>query len=322
MSFSIDRIRVGEFDGIQIQTGMIGLTLVPELGGKVSRLWDMRTGREWLWRHPRYPYKRVPHGSSYVAEADTGGWDECFPSVSACAYPSEPWQGVAIQDHGELWSQVPDFEMEEQAETITLRTRWQGIALLYTFTRATTLTVNSSVIRSNYEVVNNTDQPLNFVWCIHPLLAIEPGMELRLPSSARFNMASTVPTNLLPSTQNLQYPFEAPGLMFPSLPEPSAERAIKIWSDPLPSGEGWATLHTRDGEFRMKWDTTLLPQVAVWMNFGAWAADGGNPYYNLGLEPCIGAQDSLADAVTKYNLFATLPPRGSKTWWLEIELSI
>jgi hypothetical protein len=84
---------------------------------------------------------------------------------------------------------------------------------------------------------------------------------------------------------------------------------------------GWATLHARDGEFRMKWDATFLPQIAAWMNFGAWAADGGSPYYNLGLEPCIGAQDSLADAVTQYRLFGTLPPHDSKTWWLEIELT-
>ena len=321
MAFSIDRIRVEGFDGIQIQTGVIALTLVPELGGKISSLRDRRNGHEWLWRHPRYPYKRVPHGSSYIAEADTGGWDECFPSVSACSYPSEPWQGVAIQDHGELWSQIPEFEMEEHPETITLRTRWQGIALPYTFTRTTTLTADSSVIRSNYEVLTDSAQPLNFVWCIHALLAIEPGMELYLPPSARFNVAGTIPTNLLTPIKNLHYPFDVPGLKFPSLPETSAERAIKIWSDPLSAGEGWATLHARDGEFRMKWDTTFLPQIAAWMNFGAWAADGGTPYYNLGLEPCIGAQDSLADAVTTYNLFATLTSHDSKTWWLEIELA-
>ena len=57
------------------------------------------------------------------------------------------------------------------------------------------------------------------------------------------------------------------------------------------------------------------------MNLGAWAVDGGVPYYNLGLEPCIGAQDSLAEAVTERNLFATLSPRGSRAWWLEMELA-
>ena len=321
MAFSTDQFRFENFDGIQIQTGVIALTIIPELGGKVSSLRDCRTQREWLWRHPRYPYKRVPHGSSYIAEADTGGWDECFPSVSACSYPSEPWKEAAIQDHGELWSQVPQFEIEEHSDMLTLQTRWRGIALPYTFTRAITLNHDSSVIHSDYQASNTSDQPVHFVWCIHPLLAIEPGMELQLPSSARFNVAGAFPPDLVSTDRDLQYPFSASGLNFPSLPKTSVARSLKIWSDPLPMDAGWATLKARDGELRMKWDVSLLPQLAAWMNFGAWAADGGKPYYNLGLEPCIGAQDSLNDAVNRYQLFAALPPLGSKNWWLDIELT-
>lgn len=320
--FSITPTTTEGFESLCVHTGSIELTLIPELGGKISSLRDRRSGREWLWRHPRFPYKRVPYGSSYIAEADTGGWDECFPSVSACSYPSEPWQGIAIQDHGELWSQVPKFEIVERAETLTLRTRWQGVALPYTFTRTVTLAPNSSVIRANYEVVNNANQSINYVWSIHPLLSIDPGMVLALPHSARFHVAGSIPQDLVSPEQTVQYPFAARGLNFPTLPETSAGCAIKIWSDPLPAGEGWAAIHANDGELQMRWDVALLPQVAAWMNFGAWAADGGTPYYNLGLEPCIGAQDSLADAVTQYNLFATVSPRGSKTWWLEIELTV
>lgn len=321
MALSINRTKTEGFDSIHVHTGVIELSLMPELGGKINSLRDVRTGREWLWRHPRFAYKRVSHGSSYVSIADTGGWDECFPSVAECAYPSAPWQGAVIQDHGELWSHPAEFEMDEEEGSITLRTCSRGIALPYTFKRAIILTANSSVIRINYEVEGNADQPINFVWCIHPLLAIEPGMELRLPTSARFNVGGSLPSGLVSTEKNLQYPFAASGLNFPLLPEASVGRAIKIWSDSLPDGEGWAALRANNGELHMRWDVALLPQVAVWMNFGAWAADGGSPYFNMGLEPCIGAQDSLADAVSKYNLFATVPPRGSKTWWLEIELT-
>ena len=318
--FSIAQRTTEGFESICVKTGLIELTLIPELGGKISSLRDARTDREWLWRHPRYPYKRVAHGSSYIAEADTGGWDECFPSVAACSYPSEPWQDAAIQDHGELWSQVAEFEMEERPENITLMTRWQGVVLPYTFRRTITLNENSSCIRVDYEVLNKGDQSINYVWSIHPLLAIEPGMELLLPASARFNVAGSIPSDLVSSRNNVGYPFAASGLNLPRLPETSAGKAIKIWSDPLPDGAGLATLRADDGELQMRWDVNLLPQVAAWMNFGAWAADEGTPYYNLGLEPCIGAQDSLADAVAHYHLFATLPSHDLKSWWLEIEL--
>jgi len=318
---SINRSFIEGFDSVQINTGITELSIIPELGGKVNSLRDSRTGREWLWRHPRFPYKVVPHGSSYTAASDTGGWDECFPSVAECEYPSDPWKGAAIQDHGEIWSHAAEFEMAEQADSVTLLTRSQGIALPYTFTRTITLTANSSIIRVNYEVQNKSDQPMDYVWSLHPLLAIEPGMELLLPSSARFHVNGTIPENLVSTKKDLQYPFAASGLNFPALPETSAGRAIKIWSDPLPAGEGWTSVRAHNGELKMRWNVALLPQVAVWMNFGAWAADGGTPYYNLGLEPCIGGQDSLNDAVNLYKLFATLQPHGSKTWWLEIELT-
>jgi len=318
---SVTRTSIEGFEGFHVLNGLVELTIVPELGGKISSLRDVRTGREWLWRHPRFAYKRVPYGSSYVKTADTGGWDECFPSVAECVYPSTPWQGAAIQDHGELWSQAAEFEMDERADKVTLLTRWHGIALPYTFTRTVTIAADSAIIHVDYEVTNDSEQPINYIWSIHPLLAIEPGMELRLPPAARFNVGVAFPANLGIPEENLKYPFSVDGLNFPILPEASAGVAIKIWSDPLPADGGWATVHARDGALNMRWDVRLLPQVAAWMNFGAWSYDGGAPYFNLGLEACIGAQDSLADAVTQHNLFQTVSPHLPKTWWLEIELT-
>ena len=317
---TLDRINISGFEALKINNGLLEFILIPDLGGKICNLRDLRTGREWLWRHPRLEYKKVPHGSSYVEHADTGGWDECFPSVAACAYPSAPWAGAAVQDHGELWSQVPVVEIDQQTQKISILTRWQGVELPYTFTRTLSLNAVSARLRVEYAVHNQSDQPIDFIWCIHPLLAIEPGMQVSLSSLARFHSNGTTPPNLLSENSNLSYPFAMPGLNLPRVPEPSASRSIKIWSDALPLGEGWAALSASNGELRMHWDVNLLPQVAVWMNFGAWSADGGTPYFNLGLEPCIGAQDSLTEAVTQNKPFASLPPHTQKTWWLEVEL--
>jgi hypothetical protein len=267
-------------------------------------------------------YQRVAHGSSYIATADTGGWDECFPTVAPCAYPTPPWAGAALQDHGELWSQAAQLDVVENAEGVTLRTRWRGVALPYTFERTIALTAGTARLRFDYNVTNDADAPIQYVWSAHPLLAIEPGMRLLLPAAARFNRWATIPPDLLAQESGLTYPptidASAGAIDLASLPDASAGIALKLWSDPL--AEGWATLHAHDGALRMCWDVAQLPQVAFWMNLGAWAGDGGAPYFNLGLEPCIGAQDSLAEAVATYNLFETLPPHGSRGWWLEVEL--
>jgi len=312
------------FDSVEVNTGALSLRLIPALGGKISSLRDGRSGREWLWRHPRMPYQRVPHGSSYVQMADTGGWDECFPSISACAYPSPPWAGAPVQDHGELWSQPASLASGETGDSVALKTSWQGVVLPYTFERTITAAADSARLRFEYSVTNNADAPLDFIWSAHPLIAIEPGMRLLLPPEARFNCLTFAPDRPPELERGARFPLtvqaSAGAIELSSLPDPAARVALKLWSDPCESG--WATLRAPDGEFRMRWDPARLPQVAVWMNLGALAFDGGAPYYNMGLEPCIGAQDSLAEAVAIYNLFERLPPRASRAWWLEVELAV
>ncbi len=308
---------IGAFPAVTVTTGPLALTLVPELGGKISSLCDMRSGREWLWRHPRLPYARVPADADYGAHADTGGWDECFPSVGPCIYPLPPWQGAAIADHGELWAQTVKLDIAEEGDRVALACTWQGVALPYRFERTLHLKRGSAQVRAEYLVTNLSAAPLHFIWSAHPLLAISPGMRLELPETATYNCWATVPPGLLPATTGLRAPFEAVDLN--NLPVANGS-ALKLWSDPLPADAGHAALHASDGALQMRWDTALLPQIAFWLNLGAWAGDDGAPLYNLGLEPCIGAQDSLADAITVQRLAAQLPPNGTRQWWMELEL--
>ena len=312
-----DQITVDGFAAVQAETGALALTLIPALGGKISSLRDTRSGREWLWRHPRMPYAQVPYGSSYTALADTGGWDECFPTVAACAYPAEPWHGVPLQDHGELWGQQPELTVAQTAGALALTSRWHGGPLPCTFERTIGLTAGSATIRLDYTVTNTGRAPIQWIWSAHPLLALEPGMRLELPPEARYHCSGATPPDLV-AVHGLRFPQVGPNLNLDPLPGREAAIALKLWSEPLT--DGWAALHAADGALRMRWDTALLPQVAFWLNCGAWAADGGAPYYNLGLEPCSGAQDSLEQAVRERLLFETLPPGAERRWWLEVTL--
>lgn len=301
------------FAALRLDSGPLALTLIPELGGKIASLRDGRSGREWLWRHPRMPYRRAPHGSSYVATADTGGWDECFPSVAACAYPAPPWAGAAVQDHGELWSQTAATQAALADGVASLHTRWHGVMLPYTFERTLSLADGAARLRVEYRLTSSSDAPLAWIWSAHPLLAIEPGMELRVPPAARFHAG--------PSS-GLAFPLRLPApageVDLARMPARGAGVAIKLWSDPLDAG--WASLHAADGALHMRWDVAELPQLAIWLNLSAYGMDGGSPYYNMGLEPCIGAQDSLADAVLQHRMFEQLEPGGARRWGFELEL--
>ena len=151
---SVTRGMSDGFETVLVDTGGLSLCLVPELGGKITSLRDLHSGREWLWRNLRMPYQVAEPNTSYVAVADTGGWDECFPTVAPCDYPTAPWAGAALPDHGELWSQRPALDMNVGADTVSLNTRWQGAALPYRFERQVRATAGSASLRVDYTIAN------------------------------------------------------------------------------------------------------------------------------------------------------------------------
>jgi len=93
----VTRAQIQGFEALTVSNDVLSLTIVPDLGGKITSIRDLRTGREWLWTSDELPYRRLSYGASYLRQADTGSWDDCFPTVAACAYPREPWRGVAVR---------------------------------------------------------------------------------------------------------------------------------------------------------------------------------------------------------------------------------
>lgn len=309
------------FAALTLSNGLISLTYLPELGGKISSLKDLRSGREWLWTNAALKYRKLPYGTSYVADADTGGWDECFPTVTACNYPRRPFTGTPLPDHGEIWPRRWQTEVVDGMNG--LRGSVRGTALPYEFERTVTLLPGAPLVRLDYRVRSLTDEDLVFIWSAHPLFAIEPGMEVALPAGAEVNCFSSLPDGFLAKDARLDWPAQVEhsgrDLDLSVMPPHDTGVACKLWSNPL--SDGWAALRAPDGELRFDFDPQLVPQVGIWLNAGAWSGAGGEPYYNLGLEPCIGAQDSLAEAVDVYGQHAVLPGRGERCWWLEVRLS-
>ncbi len=309
---------VAGFAALAIENEALGYMIVPALGAKLVSLRDRRVGHEWLWRNPRLPLRRVGRDASYVA-ADTGGWDECFPSVSPCAYPLDPWRGAAIPDHGELWAQEAAVTVEHDATGgVAIRAAWTGVSLPYTFVRTLTLAPDGATLRAAYAVRNDADHDLACIWSARPLIPLTAGLRLELPAGAMMHVnAGTQGDAPAPGPQ--PWPPQTALCPFPDLPAPDSGVACKLWSEPLV--EGWAELIGAAGRLHFSFDPALLPQIALWVNAGAWAGDGGTPYNNLGLEPCFGAQDSLADAVTRDRRYGILHPGETRTWWLDTTVS-
>lgn len=80
-----------------VKAGALSLRTSGASAGKIVSV-TSSSGREWLLPVPREslaPDRATP--SVYVAAADFGGWDECFPNI-------EPDPDLALPDHGQAWN--------------------------------------------------------------------------------------------------------------------------------------------------------------------------------------------------------------------------
>ncbi|MSP12640.1 MAG: hypothetical protein EXR62_06745 [Chloroflexi bacterium] len=302
----------------------IELVMVPGWGAKIASLRSGSSGREWLSSNPHLEIRLPRYGASYVQEYDAGGWDECFPSVSAGNYPAYPWQDTYLPDHGEVWSLPWEIKWEQQTPSVLhLKASTSGVHFPYNFARSLEMRQDEPGFRLNYRVTNYAAFPFLCLWSCHPLLRIAAGMRLELPPGAEIRPNAPIPdvighwpmANLGNGEEDISL-----------IPGPEAGVARKLFVGPLPCENtrlGYAILRdNHSGEaLTMRFDPRQIPYVGLWQNYGGWSqVPGAPPYYNLGLEPCLGCPDALRQAMA-WGSIAVVPPKGVISWQLQVEIS-
>ncbi|MCC5875163.1 MAG: DUF5107 domain-containing protein [Candidatus Sumerlaeia bacterium] len=309
-----------EITSCRLENRHIAMTILPEYGGKIISLKNNRTGREWLWKHPTLPLRPPANPDGYH---DSGGHDECFPTIAGCEIHREDGSKVAILDHGELWPLpwvVNRYESEsEGGGVIDLHVDIERLNCR--FRRVIQLEGDSGHLRMDYELENRGACPLPFLWAGHALVPLEAGMRLEFPDSAQARVEIVI--GPWPGGEKGVYPMkDLPGVSV--IPDPGASEfegyCLKAFVENL--SEGWATLRTVGGEmFRFRFSTDKIDSIALWLNCRGWAGTGPDPYFNLGFEPMIGAGDSLAEELSNNKKTGVVAPGAIHQWSIEIDIS-
>lgn len=307
--------------------------IIPALGGKIAAL--RLAGHEWLWTSDVLPWAApdealaADDAASYVERADTGGYDECLPTVGACRLPDDVpgVGGVALPDHGELWSQYAATERVEGAGGPELVTRWQGRRMAYRFARAVAIEADGAV-RMRYTLESRADAPLPFLWSSHPLLPLTPDTRLELPIAARVRVWAQHGIDLGGERAEHRWPVlrvrDAAGggereRDFTHPARGAAPYACKLFLDLPQPANGVVRLAVEQGDARLEveLDAREVPHMGLWLNHGAWTpfADRRG-YRNLAFEPCIGAPDPLDAALGEWQGAAWLAPGEARQWTL------
>ena len=309
---------VSGFPAIALRSDELEVVAIPTLGMKLTNLRRLR-GREWLWRNDQIPLAPPRSGASYVETADSGGWDECFPTVEASPLPGAPPGTPPMPDHGELWSAPWASSVYTHSDAVTLAGTARGEHLSYEFHREVTLDPHAPIVRLRYRLRHTGDTAFPWIWSAHPVFNVQPGTTLALPGVRQVKLGAVYGRADLSREDVVSWP-EAIGGAPDRFTFPEAGGwAVKLFGDAGPGG----TMILTDPRAGERLEVTIrpeeVPQVGVWINCAGWAPPGRRPYYNVALEPCIGAPDRLEDAVA-WGTAQTLAPGEDRAWSVEVRL--
>jgi hypothetical protein len=310
----------------ELRGGGSRVVIIPALGGKIVSL--VLGGRDWLWTSDVLPWTRVEpddpatgriHAPSYADIGDTGGYDECFPTVGACRLPT--WiKGVGsleLPDHGELWSSEPETRVRTSAEGQSVTCTWNGRRLPYKFARDVSVSPKGEVVL-RYGVTNEGRERLPFLWSAQTRLPLSPETRIVLPPDTRIRIYAQHEMRIQDLGGEHRWPMLRVDGRLADLSRPDSvgkRYACKLFAD----GQGGrAGIEEGDSRLEVLFDPSEVPTVGVWINKGGWwpFRRTKGRYMNLGLEPSVGAPERLDEALGKWNEAHWLEPGETKRWTL------
>ena len=312
---------------VELRSGDGRVVLVPRLGGKISEI--TLGGRQWLWHNPDVPVAARAEGAPFSLATDCGGYDDCFPTLAECLIPT--WVQVVrsrqLPEHGELWSQPPEFSLTADENGSSATCRWEGIALAYQFTRSIAVQPDGSAVFT-YEVHNSGGNRLPFVWASFPLLPLTATTRIALPEGARARLWTQHGVDLGRAGSEHRWPRLRVGSSLVDLSRPARamreDFACRLFVD---LGRDLPVVSVEEGndcleiEVHAPWPV----RCGVWINhrgFPAatgtrWSLLGGRgnrPPMHVAIGPCIGTPDSLAEALGGWDDAQWIEPGGYATW--------
>ena len=294
---------------IVMESSQLRVTILPESGGKIQSIFNKIEGNELLIQSQNAEFKRSDYDTSF-SDGDQSGFDEVFPTIEACRYPTAPWSGINIPDHGEVWTLPWAAERHEDHVTLTV----DGVRFPYQLKKKIEFQ-QENCLKISYSVANRSDFPFSYIWAPHILFAREEDFEVCLPAAVKTVMSTCNLDNKLggfgtmhtwPTTvvDDAAYPISKTYPMYPG----KCEKYYAM--DTL--DEGWCALfNPKTGSaVGLSFPVSDVPYLGIWDGFiGDQCATA--------LEPCTGAFDDLGVA-NLWRRVQSVEGKSTRAWYLTL----
>jgi hypothetical protein len=300
-------------NSIVLQSTKIRAELIPECGGKMASLINKETGYEYLIQRKNEIYRDQPFDGTFV-DGECSGYDDMFPTIDICEYENEPWKGVKMADHGEVWS-LP-WEVAE-SDSSSLKMSVNGVRFPYYLEKEISF-INEKKLRSNYTLTNSAPFSFEFLWAGHLMINIEEGTRVQVPEDCR--KAITVLTNGEGAFGDVNnWPLFKDNNGKPYRADICRPKEIKGFEKYYFSNrlkDGWCELKYPGNINRLKisFPVDNVPFLGILMNEGGW-----DDLYNIIIEPCTICYDK-PDVAKKYGQVSKVEAFGRYAWYVEIEI--
>jgi hypothetical protein len=276
--------RYRDLQVIRLENEFITIDVLPELGAKIYNFVNRTSNRNLLWHNPRIPPARQPMGTKFD-DVWSGGWDELMPND----IPTPVSGNEMLPDHGEIWSQPSEWQVKSDDTSVEFLN--YGHVLPTIFEKTVTLRPGDSYCTVKYRLTNTGRRPIDFLWNIHPAVAISPTTRLDVP--ARRGIVENWGTNHFEAGSQYNWPVavdrSGQKVDMTRVYPPESNLADHHY---LPEvAEGWYAVtdtETKDG-FGLSFPTSVFPNLWLFRTFGGWRG-----LYTLILEASNGLSYDLA----------------------------
>lgn len=240
-----------------------------------------------MWRSNAVPVGPPGPGSAYD-DVWQGGFEELFPNDA----PTET-DGMSLPDHGELWS-TPWTVFEKGDDFLTLGTVGP-IAGLEVFK---TLRVDGSIGVLKYRLSHKGDQPLNYLFKLHPAIAIDEQCRIELPGGSVEKVDPSF-GNLLGVVVAQPWPTDVD--LSRCRAASSTTNEFAYVSD-LPIGTCGVVDERAGARIRIDYPREFFPYCWLFITYGGWC-----DHNVVVLEPCTNYPKDLEEAASR-GTCPVLPP--------------
>ena len=253
---------------VRLENEVIRIDILPELGAKIWNLVHKPTGRNLLWHNPSLPLGRQVYGAPFD-HTWSGGWDELVPND----VPTEVAYGDVLPDHGEVWSQVSEWEvLDAGPDVASVRFVNTGRVYATRFEKTVELKSGESLLHLAYRYANCGLIPIDFMWNIHPALQMSAASRTDLP--AHRGITDPWSTVFCDGGTEFEWPFlqdragQPVDLRF--MPPEGTLADVNVYLSNV--REGWYAVTDTDTGigFGMVFPTDVLPHLWIFRPTGGW----------------------------------------------------